>query len=272
MSPMNYLSLLLVVATFISYIPQYQRMLTLSSSAGLSIASVLIITLMNQVQTVTMYYLFKTAPDMRYGIPIATPPSIRDWLNLSQILVQWSCSLFLFALVIYLPSPTISPTAKRVAVGLWIFHGLFSIFYIVVGGRPEDIVFNINRNLHVSIVNPLFIFLAVVAFYLQARIIPPVNKPGAYSEWTLGTQLFIFMLLAVSWPFRLILPLNMWELGPQAAIFLGWYPWVGWACINTTILTFDRGILLLLCIRTARFNGEFGSHDEHEGLIRPREL
>ncbi|KAF7913459.1 uncharacterized protein EAE98_011484 [Botrytis deweyae] len=175
MSPMNYLSLLLVVATFISYIPQYQRMLTLSSSAGLSIASVLIITLMNQVQTVTTYYLFKTAPDMRYGIPIATPPSIHDWLNLSQILVQWICSLLLFALVIYLPSPTISPTAKRVAVGLWIFHGLFSIFYVVVGGRPEDIIFNINRNLHIGIINPLFTFLAVIAFCLQARIMPPVD-------------------------------------------------------------------------------------------------
>ncbi|TGO73547.1 hypothetical protein BELL_0352g00080 [Botrytis elliptica] len=158
------------------------RMLTLSSSAGLSITSVLITTLMNQVQTVTTYYLFKTAPDMRYGIPIATPPSIHDWLNLSQILVQWICSLFLFALVIYLPSPTISPTAKRVAVGLWIFHGLFSIFYVVVGGRPEDIIFDINRNLHIGIINPLFTFLAVIAFCLQARIMSPVDKSGAYSE------------------------------------------------------------------------------------------
>ena len=87
---------LLAIVTFVSYIPQYHRLLNFGSSAGLSITSVLTTTLVAQVQTATMFYLFKSAPLMEYGIPIATPPSTRDWLNLSQILVQWICSLLLY--------------------------------------------------------------------------------------------------------------------------------------------------------------------------------
>lgn len=96
MAPSNLLSVLLIVVTIISYIPQYQRLLTVGSSAGLSIASILTMTLVAQVQVATMYYLFTSAPHMRYGVPISTPPSTRDWLNLSQILIQWICSLFLY--------------------------------------------------------------------------------------------------------------------------------------------------------------------------------
>jgi hypothetical protein len=87
---------LLIVATAASYIPQYHRLLTLGSSTGFSVASVLIATLVAQVQAATMYYLFKASPLMESGAPVATPHSARDWLNLFQILVQWICSLFLY--------------------------------------------------------------------------------------------------------------------------------------------------------------------------------
>lgn len=92
----NLLSALLIVATIISYIPQYQLLLTVGSSAGLSVARVFIMTMVAQVQMATMYYLFRSAPDMIDGIPINTPPSPRDWLNLAQIFSQWICSLILY--------------------------------------------------------------------------------------------------------------------------------------------------------------------------------
>jgi len=65
----------------------------LRSSAGISIPASFLIALVAQAQVATMYYLFNSAPDMEYGVPIATPPSTRDWLNLTQIIVQWLCSL-----------------------------------------------------------------------------------------------------------------------------------------------------------------------------------
>jgi hypothetical protein len=85
--------------TLATQIPQYHRLLTAGSSVGLSLPSVLMMTLVAQAQAATMYYLFKSAPLMRYGIPIMTPPSQRDWLNLAQILTQWICSLFLYVML-----------------------------------------------------------------------------------------------------------------------------------------------------------------------------
>ena len=91
---------ILIGMTLASHIPQYHRLLTAGSSLGLSLPSVLMMTPVAQGQTATMYYLFKSASDMRYGVPIMTPPSQRDWLNLTQILTQWICSLFLYVILL----------------------------------------------------------------------------------------------------------------------------------------------------------------------------
>ncbi|KAF4633686.1 hypothetical protein G7Y89_g4418 [Cudoniella acicularis] len=268
------LSLLLIVMTFVSYLPQYHRMLTLDSSAGLSVASVLSTALVAQVQIATMYYLFRSAPLMRYGIPIATPPSTRDWLNLAQILTQWVCSLFLFALVIFLPTSTISPApavrSKSVVVLLWILHVLLFVLSVAatVGDKGDDLfsVFNIIRNINAGIVNPLFALITAFAFFFQVKVTPPVGQPNVWSNWTLGLQSFTFLLLAILWPFRLILPPNMWQLGSKPAILMAWYPWVGWACVNNAILAIGQGIMLCISINR-EVNGKIGFTDERQSLL-----
>jgi len=217
---------------------------------------------------------------MRYGIPIATPPSTRDWLNFSQILIQWICSLFLLALVIYLPTSITSSAppvlSKKVAVLLWLLHILLFIFSAVAGaGDPGDDAFsffNIVRNINAAIINPLFTLLAVIAFFFQVRVIPPADQPNVSSKWTLGLQFFTFLLLAISWPFRLILPPNMWKLGAKPAILTEWYPWVGWACVNNAVMAVGQGVLLLLCTRRGGFDGEIRSVDEGRPLIGSEEL
>ncbi|EED12094.1 conserved hypothetical protein [Talaromyces stipitatus ATCC 10500] len=276
MAPSNLLSVSLIVVTIISYIPQYQCLLTVGSSAGISIASILTMTLVAQVQMATMYYLFKSAPLMEYGVPISTPPSTRDWLNLSQILIQWICSLFLFALIIYLPTSTTRPgpassvLSKKVAVSLWILHVLSFILSVVAGGRPQDVAFNIIRNINATVINPLFTLMAVVAFFYQVRVMPSAGHPNALSNWTLGLHFFTFLLLAISWPFRLILPPNMWQLGSKPAILLEWYPWVGWACVNNAIFAIDQGMILLYSGRIG-FDGTIKFTDERRPLINPEE-
>ncbi|KAJ6783247.1 hypothetical protein PWT90_07493 [Aphanocladium album] len=259
--------------TLASHIPQYHRLLTAGSSLGLSLPSVLMNTLVAQVQTGTMYYLFKSAPEMRYGIPIDTPPSLRDWLNLTQILTQWICSLFLFALVIYLPASSSNPAPavrpKTVAVLLWILHVVLFLLSIPIGGRPEDIIFNIIRNINAGIINPLFTFIAAVAVVIQARAMP--DQLMGCSHRTLGAQSLTYLILAISWPFRLILPPNMWELGPQPALLYGWYPWVGWACVNNAILAVGQGVMLFLSINRVA-DGHSSLADERRPLIGSDEL
>ncbi|CRG87374.1 hypothetical protein PISL3812_04391 [Talaromyces islandicus] len=269
----NILSGVLIVATAASYIPQYHRLLTLGSSTGLSVASVLIATLVAQVQAATMYYLFKASPLMESGAPVATPHSARDWLNLSQILVQWISSLLLLALVIYLPTSTPPRVlSKNVAVGLWILHVLLFIISIPAGGRAQDLVFTVIININATIINPFFSLLAAAALFFQARVVPPAGQPNVLSKWTLGLQCFTFLLLAISWPFRLILPDNMWKNGPQPALYLGWYPWVGWATVNNAILAIGQGITLLLYIWRAGLDGSISVTDEHRPLLGSDEL
>lgn len=165
-------------------------------------------------------------------------------------------SLTSLALVISLPAsaspsctqpPSVSgyaSTSKKVAVSLWISY--IPLFYlaIVAGGRPEDLVFNVIRNLNAKIVSPLFTLLAAAAFFFQLRVTWVGRNLGALSKWMLGLQCVIYLLLAVSWPLRLILPPNMWELGSTPALLMEWYPWVGWPGINNAILAIGQGALL----------------------------
>ena len=86
---------LLVGATVASYIPQYTRIYSLCSSAGVSLVSTLFLALAVQTQLVQMYYLFTIHPDTRHGGVVSRPIKLQDWLNLAQIIAQWTCAVIL---------------------------------------------------------------------------------------------------------------------------------------------------------------------------------
>lgn len=91
---------LLVIITPLTYLPQYWRLFTQHSTHGTSIWATFFIALVYQAEIANMYYLFQSAPEQslpesRFGVPINTPPNLRDWINLAQILMQWTCALFL---------------------------------------------------------------------------------------------------------------------------------------------------------------------------------
>lgn len=158
-----------------------------------------------------------------------------------------------------------------VAVSLLILHVLLFILSVAAEGRPEDVVFNIIRNINAAVINPLFALMTIVAFFYQARVVPSAGQPNALSNRTLGLHFFTFLLLAISWPFRLILPPNMWQLGSKPAILLEWYPWVGWACVNNAIFAIGQGMILLLYSGRMGFDGTSRFTDERRPLINPEE-
>jgi hypothetical protein len=143
------------------------------------------------------------------------------------------------------------------------------ILSVAIGGRPQDVVFNIIRNINAAVMNPLFTLMAAVTVYTQARSMP--DQPMGWSQWALGLQSFTYLLLAISWPFRLILPPNMWQLGSKPALLLEWYPWVGWACVNNTILAIGQGIILFLSISRV-VDGKSSLTDERRSLLESQEL
>jgi hypothetical protein len=82
------------VATPLAYLPQYTRLSTLRSSDGISFLSSLLLALAAQTQVVTMYYIFMVHLEWADGSVIAHPPDAQNWVDFTQILVQWVCSLF----------------------------------------------------------------------------------------------------------------------------------------------------------------------------------
>lgn len=145
-------------------------------------------------------------------------------------------------------------------------HLLSFIFFAAVGGRPQDTILNIIRNINAAIVNPIFTLLAVVAFFFQASVTWPARDLGVLSKPTLVLQFATFLLLAVSWPFRLILPSNMWRLGSKPAVLMEWYPWVGWACVNNAVMAIGQGAMLFTVSRGV--DGKTRLAGEAQSLLR----
>lgn len=133
-------------------------------------------------------------------------------------------------------------------------------------GPVDDLAFNLMRNLHAVIANYVFTFLLTMSFLFQVHIMPSYGQTNALSKWTLALQSFTFLLLAISWPFRLILPPNMWEHGLKPAVLMEWYPWVGWACVNSAIMAIGQGVLLFISSRGG-VGGSIGLVGEDEILL-----
>lgn len=158
------------------------------------------------------------------------------------------------------------------AVLLWILHIVLFTLSVPIGGRPQDIVFNIIRNINAAVINPLFTLIAAVSIFIQARAMPAMpDQLMGWSQWTLGLQSLTYLILAISWPFRLILPPNMWQLGSKPALLLEWYPWVGWACVNNAILAIGQGMILFLSISRVA-DGNSSLADERRALLGSDEL
>lgn len=155
------------------------------------------------------------------------------------------------------------------AVLLWILHIVLFILSVEIGGRPQDVVFNIIRNINARVINTLFTLITAVAVFIQARAMP--DQLMGWSQWTLGLQSFTYLILAISWPFRLILPPNMWQLGSKPVLLLEWYPWVGWACVNNAILAIGQGMILFLSIRRVP-DGNLSLANERRPLLGSDEL
>jgi len=224
----------------------------------------------------TTFYprLAQPLPDTRPVDLLAT--SVRHTQTMVAYFFSSKLNFNRFLIVIYLPTSTISPApdvlSKKMAILLWILHLALFILSVVAGGRPQDVSFNIIRNINAAIINPVFTLITAVAFFFQASVMPSIGQPNALSKWTLGLHSITFFLLAICWPFRLKLPPNMWKLGSQPAILLEWYPWVGWACVNNAILAFGQGTMLLLYIRRAGVDSKSMFTDERRSLLGSGEL
>lgn len=158
-------------------------------------------------------------------------------------------------------------STKKTTITLLIVHAVLFALAVYISPRPQeamDISFNIICGMIFFVVNPLLLLALLLSFLLQARATLD-DGTGSLSNQTVLFQGMVFAGLAVTWPFRLILPQNMWEVRPLNPVVLTtWYPWVGWACVNSAVVAIGSVIFLFIASKS---DVQSGSAAERRALL-----
>jgi uncharacterized membrane protein len=110
-------------------------------------------------------------------------------------------------------------------------------------------------------VGPVVQLLGVAAMSAQARESRSRGSAGALSVQGLAVQAVVFLLVGISFAFKLKLPAE--ELNEHFIVNLrDWYWLVGWATINNVVFALAQGWLAWIVLRLG--DGEDG---ERDGLL-----
>lgn len=107
------------------------------------------------------------------------------------------------------------------------------------------------------IANPFITTATMIAFAYQAAATRASCGSNALSRTTLGLQALIFLVLAVLWPFRLVMP-DMLR-GDQFDELWEYYCLVGWPGINNAVVAVGQYVVLYMTAGkddSARMAGE----------------
>ncbi|CAH0046961.1 unnamed protein product [Clonostachys solani] len=121
-------------------------------------------------------------------------------------------------------------------------------------GRTSPILF-VYQFPHIFLLAPLMPVIQAIAIVAQLRRDRETrNRAPVCIQGGLVAQTIIFCLLAVTWPYRLLLDDTNWSL-------LSWYTFAGWISISSGIFAFGQGLLLFYARGVCRAEG----HDAGEG-------
>lgn len=113
--------------------------------------------------------------------------------------------------------------------------------------------------IHLIHITPIMNLLALVALILQARTVRSNPTTGSLSVPGLAVQAIMFLLVGISWFFRLRLPRGSLHTEPGKPSYSTrtkievWYQTVGWATVGNLLFAVVQGVLFLI-IRGGRRN------------------
>lgn len=139
----------------------------------------------------------------------------------------------------------IASTAK-IAAALLVSHAMLFLFSQLVEGRGDDIIFFIVSDCNAYFANTLTAISIGIAFFHEASFSQDMKEPSMLSKRSIMLHGVLYLALAISWPFRLKLPSNLWSHGDQWPLVTEWYPWVGWPCVNSTAMAPGQAFMMLL--------------------------
>jgi hypothetical protein len=150
----------------------------------------------------------------------------------------------------------------------FVIHIALVLLSVPFTGEPEDFTFSLVRFVNFMIIQPTLAILLVTSYVLQASLTSKRHDPGTLSKQTLALQGAVFLALAIAWPFRLILPTNMWTLPRfRPAVINAWYPIVGWACVNSALSAVGSAYVLYYSSQAASETVRAGEGSERRPLL-----
>jgi hypothetical protein len=133
---------------------------------------------------------------------------------------------------------------------LLLLHAVLFFSYPPFGNDADDYAFFIISGFDYYIVNPLTTISIAVALANQARITwkHQGGIESGLSPVTLGSQAVLYLALAIAWPYRLVLPSNLWSWETMSFEWVceEWYPMVGWACVHNAVLGLGQGVVFFV--------------------------
>ncbi|KAL4813320.1 hypothetical protein BDW67DRAFT_168631 [Aspergillus spinulosporus] len=288
----NWLSIILLVLTFTSFIPQFHLLRTRKDASGISLAYILL-NLIAASEQFALNFGFLVLAKPEDGVFVHHPITVGDWLNLSQTTLLWVLFIIYFTLCLTYHSSATS-AHKCLLLGIYITYFLIAILplfiYAIVlrSSRTEssdrEWLLVLTFIPHTLILNYIGAIATALAVYAQAKEISqhdpasvststlpaePSTLPALHeslSLLTLAFQSILFTILGISWIFRVSFPPLPDGAGWRNYYILKiWYEWVGSIAVDSVIFGIGQGILLYLSLRRCR--GEQGGDGERQPLL-----
>jgi hypothetical protein len=159
---------------------------------------------------------------------------------------------------------------SKTAVTLLTLHASLCVFLAILAGHLThkwlDLPFVTIMSLNYYFINPIITVATIVAFEFQAGTARETRRRSALSRTTLMLQAFIFLALAVLWPFKFKVPHRM-SHSYRGHLWLleKWYPHVGGTCVNNAVI--EIGQVIVLYVLSGRADSGLGPNGEKQALL-----
>ncbi|KAF2268064.1 hypothetical protein CC78DRAFT_530455 [Lojkania enalia] len=251
----NWLRIILLILSFLSFLPQLLRVFSRKDSSGIS-TYYMLFNLISMTEQFTLAFFFIVNNIDNPDFFVHNPINAGDWLNLAQLAVVLSLWLILCIACLYFPSDH-RDASKRFVLGVYFAFLLISIVPIftdaVSPGENDARRWNgaLFHGVHSLFINPIVTGFGIASLYFQAKETLSRSLPQALSIIGLAAQAIVFAVVAVSWIMRVEFPYGGLDR-VSFGVFSTWYQLVGWAALDSAIFALVQAALLWIASRHLR--------------------
>ncbi|KAK0761854.1 hypothetical protein N5P37_004653 [Trichoderma harzianum] len=257
----NWIRILLLVLSLISFLPQLREFWLRRNACGISPYYVLFQLIgATELFALAFYYVVnsvQTPPGPDFFTH--NPPQLGDYLNLAQMALVWVLWLIVFTVVLLLPSesrdraPGVRNSTAPTVLSIYLAFLLISLIPVVVDAAwptqdasSHEWAMALFHGIHTMLINPIVTILILASFFSQrAEILlhPPGTASSSLSLVGLAVQAVVFAVLALAWAWRLLFP-----GGASVSYGMTWYQLVGFVAVDHIAFALVQAALLAVAV------------------------